>query len=96
MPYIFNLQTFEEKSRYLKNLFEETYIRDIIERNNIMNKVEILDVLLDFVASAVGSLTNPSKLAKRFLSERHIKISHNTIARYLTFFEEAFILYSAQ
>lgn len=58
MPFVVGLETFEEKSKYLKDLFEETYIRDIIDRNQINNKAEILEMLLDFVSSAVGSLEN--------------------------------------
>lgn len=76
MPYILSLDTFEEKSTYLKNLFEETYIKDIIERNKIQNTSDILDILLDFVSSAIGSLTNPLKLSNKFLSENKINISH--------------------
>ena len=96
MPYILALETFEEKSRYLKNLFDETYIKDILERNNIKNKNEVLSVLLDFVSSAVGSLTNPLKLSNRFLTEKKISISNNTISNYLSFFEEAYVLYAAK
>ena len=57
MPFVLELETFEEKSKYLKGLFEETYIKDIIDRNRIKNREEVLEVLLDFVSSAVGSLT---------------------------------------
>lgn len=96
MPFIVQLETFEEKSRYLKNLFEETYIRGIIERNQIKNHEEILEVLLDFISSAVGSLTNPLKLSNRYASEQKIKISNNTISKYLSYFEEAYILYAAK
>ncbi|VWL85274.1 hypothetical protein OMES3154_00557 [Oceanivirga miroungae] len=95
MPYIYRLESDEEKSRYLKDLFKETYIKDIIERNNIQNDKEVLEILLDFISSAIGSLTNPTKLSRRFLSEIQTKISSNTISRYLSFFEEAYILYSA-
>lgn len=96
MPYILNLESVEEKSNYLKNLFEETYIRDIIERNSVKNSSEILEILLDFISSSVGSLTNPLKLSNRFFSENKIKISHNTISKYLSYFEESYILSSAK
>ncbi len=96
MPHLFHLDTFEEKSAYLKNLFEETYLKDIVERNNVQNSTDVLEVLLDFVSSSIGSLTNPLKLAKRFKSEKNINISHNTVAKYLTYFEDVFILHSAQ
>ena len=96
MPFVLEMDTFEEKSRYLKGLFEETYIKDIIDRKKIKNSEEVLEVLLDFVSSAVGSLTNPLKLSKRYDSEKKINISNNTISKYLIYFEEAYLLYSAK
>lgn len=96
MPFVLGLDTFEEKSKYLKGLFEETYIRDIVDRNKIKNSDEVLEVLLDFISSTVGSLTNPLKLSNRYLSEKKIKISNNTISKYLTYFEEAYIIYAAK
>jgi hypothetical protein fuD12_09591 len=95
MPYIYNLTNNEEKNKYLKDLFKETYIRDILERNNIHNEREVLELLLDFTSSAIGSLTNPTKLSRRFLSEKQIKISSNTISKYLDYFEEAYVLHRA-
>lgn len=95
MPYIYNLTNVEEKNKYLKDLFKETYIKDILERNNIHNEKEILELLLDFTSSAIGSLTNPTKLSRRFLSEKQIKISSNTISKYLDYFEEAYVLHRA-
>ncbi len=96
MPYILSLDTQEEKSLYLKKLFEETYIRDVIERYDIRNDEEILDTLLDFVSSSIGSLTNPSKLEKRFLSEKKINVTHNTINKYLNYFKEAYVIDSVR
>ena len=93
MPYVYRLKTDEEKSKYLKDLFKETYIKDIIERNKIKNEQDVLELLLDFTSSAIGSLTNPTKLSKRFLSENKLKISPNTISKYLSYFEEAYVLY---
>lgn len=95
MPYIYSLQSDEEKNQYLKDLFQETYIKDVLERNNIQNEREVLELLLDFTSSAIGSLTNPTKLSRRFLSEKQISISSNTISKYLGFFEEAYVLYHA-
>ena len=96
MPFVLELKTFKEKSNYLKKLFEETYIKDIVDRNKINNNEEVLKVLLDFVSSAVGSLTNPLKLSNRYASEKKIKITSNTISKYLSFFEQAYVLYSAK
>lgn len=95
MPYIYNLTNDEEKNKYLKDLFKETYIRDILERKNIHNEREVLELLLDFTSSAIGSLTNPTKLSRRFLSEKQIKISSNTISKYLDYSEEAYVLHRA-
>ncbi|WNM16500.1 ATP-binding protein [Mesomycoplasma ovipneumoniae] len=92
MPHIYKLQNDEQKSHYLKQLFKQTYIKDILERNKIHNEQQILEILLDFTSSNIGSLTNPSKLAKRFLSEKQIHISSNTIFKYLKFFEESYII----
>ena len=96
MPYVLSLETPEEKSAYLKNLFEETYIKDVVERHDIRNDQDILEILLDFISSAIGSLTNPSKLEKRFASEKKIKVTHTTISRYLDYFKDAYVIGSAQ
>jgi len=96
MPYVLSLTTEEEKSRYLKNLFEETYIKDIIERQDIRNDREVLEVLLDFISSAIGSLTNPTKLVNRFKTEKRISVSHSTISRYLDYFKDAYVIDSAK
>ncbi|MCP9306931.1 ATP-binding protein [Mesomycoplasma ovipneumoniae] len=95
MPHIYKLQNDEQKSHYLKQLFKQTYIKDILERNQIHNEQQILEILLDFTSSNIGSLTNPSKLANRFLSEKQIRISSNTIFKYLKFFEESYIIQCA-
>ena len=92
MPRVLAEETFEDKSRYLRGLFSETYVKDVIERNRIHGDRESLEVLLDFAASSVGSLTNPTRLANRFASERKVGIGHSTIDTYLRYFQEAYIL----
>ena len=77
-------------------MFKETYIRDILDRNDVKNSEEIFEILLDFVSSSVGSLSNPTKLANRFLTENKIKISNNTISKYLSYFDEAYVIYCAK
>lgn len=96
MPYILQLSDYKEKEKYLKELFSEMYIRDILDRNNLKNEKQILDILLDFISSSIGSLTNPLKLSNRFLSEKNISISHNTISKYLEYFEESYIVYKVK
>ena len=95
MPFAVSLKTHEEKSRYLKALFDRTYIKDVLERHEIKNDTEVLDILLDIHASGVGSLTNPGKLSNTFKSERQIGIGSETIERYIGYFEEAFLIQKA-
>ena len=95
MPLAATLESHEEKSRYLKDLFDRTYIKDVLERHEIKNDTEVLDILLDVLASGIGSLTNPSKLAKTFKSERQIGIGSETIEKYIGYFEESFLLEKA-
>ena len=92
MPRVLECLSHEEKSKYLRDLFEKTYIRDIVERNRILNDSAIMDDLLNIVSSSVGSLTNPSKLSNTFKSEKHISISPETIEKYLGYFIDAFLL----
>ena len=95
MPLAISLESHEEKSRYLKDLFDRTYIKDVLERHEIKNDKEVLDILLDVLASGIGSLTNPSKLANTFKSERQIGIGSETIEKYIGYFEESFLIEKA-
>ena len=95
MPLAASLESHEEKSRYLKDLFDRTYIKDVLERHEIKNDAEVLDILLDVLASGIGSLTNPSKLANTFKSERQIGIGSETIEKYIGYFEESFLIEKA-
>ncbi len=92
MPFLMNLEKHEEKSAYLKTLFSQTYIKDVLERHRIRGEKDVLDDILNFVASAVGSLTNPTRLANTFKTIKHLKVSNNTISNYLDYFVDAFIL----
>ena len=95
MPIVSSLLTHEEKSQYLRDLFRRTYIKDVVERYHIQNDTAVLEDLLNITASAVGSLTNPTKLSKTFLSEKKIKISSATIDKYLDYFVDVFLIYRA-
>ncbi len=95
MPLAISLESNEEKSRYLKELFDRTYIKDVLERHEIKNDKGVLDILLDVLASGIGSLTNPSKLANTFKSERQIGIGSETIEKYIGYFEESFLIEKA-
>lgn len=91
LPYTLSYETDNERSEYLKNLFEETYISDIIERNNISN-VEELNELLNIISSQIGSLTNPFNIQNTFKSEKNTTLSDKTISKYLDYFEDAFLI----
>ena len=96
MPMILEMDTHERKSKYLRDLFERTYIKDIMERNKIKNDEEVLAILLDILASGIGSLTNPGKLSNTFKSERDISLAPDTIDRYLRYFEDSYLLQKAK
>ena len=91
LPLILSKKTDEEKSKYLKDLFEQTYIKDIIERNNIQ-RVDILDSIINMLASSVGSLTNPKKIYDTFVSNGEKGISSNTVNSYIKYIEDSFIV----
>ena len=95
MPVTLTLPTHEQKSRYLKDLFTRTYLKDVVERHSIQNDTGVLEDLLNIVASGIGSLTNPLKLSNTFDSEKHLKISPATIEKYLGYFSEAFLISKA-
>lgn len=96
MPLVWAMKTHEEKSRYLRELFSHTYIRDVLERHQVKNDAEILEMLLNVLASGIGSLTNPSRLSNTFASERQIRIAPDTIDKYIGFFLDAFLIQKAE
>ncbi len=95
MPLVWQTKSHEERSLYLRDLFTRTYIKDVLERHQIKNNAEVLEILLNVLASSIGSLTNVSKLANTFESERHIKIAPDTLNAYIGYFIEAFLLQKA-
>lgn len=94
MPFLLSLNTHQEKSKYLKNLFDNIYINDILERQHIKEK-SLLDNLLDVISSSTGSLTNPKKISDTFASKNRIKITDDTVAKYLDYFTDAFLISKA-
>lgn len=96
MPVVLSLSSHEEKSQYLRDLFTLTYLKDVIERNSVQNEAETLETLVNTVASAIGSLTNPSKLSNTFASEKHININSTTLDKYLNYFSDAFLMSKVQ
>ena len=96
MPMSVQLSNHEKKSEYLKNVFTSTYIKDVMERNKILKDASIMDDLLDIISSSIGSLSNPTKLANTFMSEKNIKISQFTVSNYLDYFIDAFLIEKAR
>ena len=96
MPLVLMQHTHEDKSKYLSDLFSKIYLDDIMNRNNIGHDKSVLEDLLNIISSSVGSLTNPSKLSKTFKSIKNISVSDDTIAKYLDYFIDAFMVYKAQ
>lgn len=95
LPYCALLPSREEKADYLKRLFDEVFLRDIIERNRVQNDAQ-LESLLNVISSAVGSLTNPKKLEDTFISSGTGKLSAVTIKQYLDYLCDAFMIEQAE
>lgn len=91
LPLILSKKTDEEKSQYLKELFTQTYIRDIVERNNVQ-RIDVLDSIINMLASSVGSLTNPKKIYDTFVSNGEKELSSNTVSSYIKYIEDSFIV----
>lgn len=94
IPPVLEFTTPDQKIAFLKSLFEETYISDIVGRHNIRNKAE-LEELLNILSSAIGSLTNPQKLSATFQTVKKKKISNSTIKRYIDYLCDSFLIDSA-
>lgn len=94
IPPVLEFTTPDQKITFLKSLFEETYISDIVGRHNIRNKAE-LEELLNILSSAIGSLTNPQKLSATFQTVKKKKISNSTIKRYINYLCDSFLIDSA-
>lgn len=95
MPLILKQRTDEQKSKYLTSLYDLTYKKNIVDRNNI-NKSDVLDTLINILASSVGSLTNPQKIYNTFVSNGITDISKNTIISYIDYLLDAFLIEKAE
>lgn len=94
LPQVVQKSLEEEKNEYLKGLFTHTYIKDIKERYGIKN-TEMLDELLNILASDIGALTNPTKLANTFESVKHTKVNRMTLTSYLEYICDSFLMEKA-
>jgi len=95
IPLVVLRENVQDKALTLQNLFSEIYMRDIFKRNRIKNIGEI-EELLNILSSAIGSLTNPEKLKNTFKSVKKSKITANTINKYIGYFEDSYLIKSAQ
>lgn len=95
MPYLLNESDDAEKTRYLTNLINRTYLTDVVERNHVRLPEE-LGALFDVLCSSAGSLVNPSTLAGTLLAQKHVKIDSETVFSYIGYMEDAFLIETAK
>ena len=91
LPQILSYNTEEQKAKFLKSLFDETYIKDIKDRYEI-RKDDDLEELINIMASGIGALTNPNKLANTFRSEKKSSISYDTVKEYIDYLIDSFLV----
>ena len=95
MPHIVALTDEKDKKTYLSNLYEELYVKDIVERNKL-EREDILNAILDFIASQIGSLTNPTNIANALTSMRHEPVNNTLVSAYLTHTMDSFLIARAR
>ena len=94
LPQVVGFQSERQKADYLKNIFANVYLKDVIERNKIQT-VDEIGILVDVLASAIGTPTNPSKIANTFASERHMTYTNKTISNHIDYLADAFLISKA-
>lgn len=94
LPLILTRKTDEDKAKYLRDNLEATYIKDVVERHKLRGDM-IMSTLVEILASAIGSLTNPLKLSNTFKSSG-ISTNENTITKYISYLSDSFIISSAR
>lgn len=94
LPQVVQFSTERQKAEYLKNIFTNVYIKDVVERNRIQN-VDEIGTLVDILASAIGAPTNPTKISNTFTSERGYCYSNKTISNHIDYLEQAFLISKA-
>ena len=94
LPQIVSFQSERQKADYLKNIFANVYLKDVIERNKIQS-VDEIGILVDVLASAIGALTNPSKIANTFASECQVTYTNKTISNHIDHLADAFLISKA-
>lgn len=96
LPAVLQLATPADKIEYLKTLFANTYLPDILERHDLRGSKEVLNALLDLIASSTGTPTNPTQIAHALKTERGASVAPATVAAYLDYLEEAFLIEKVQ
>lgn len=95
MPRLLHYHDNEQKINYLQNLWEKTYLDDVVERNNVRNELAI-SRLATSLCSSIGSLTNPARIANTLESVQKMKIDSKTVSSYIDYLENAFLFESAE
>lgn len=95
LPLTVTMKSEEQKIQYLSTLFNETYIKDIVERNSI-ERIQELNDLINILAFSIGTLTNPTRIEGTFRSVIQSNISVNTIRQYIEYLKDAFVITEAQ
>ena len=95
LPQVVKFSVERQKAEYLKNIFNNVYIKDVVERNRIQN-VDEINTLVDILASVIGVPTNPTKISNTFKSERGINYSNKTISNHIDYLSEAFLISKAE
>ena len=94
LPHVVQFSMERQKAEYLKNIFTNVYIKDVVERNKLRN-VDEIDTLVDILASSIGAPTNPTKISNTYKSERGINYSNKTISNHIDYLVEAFLISKA-
>ena len=94
LPQVLLLETEQKKTDYLRNLYELTYLKDVIERNHLRN-AEGMRQLAQILASSIGASTNPKRISNTFKSVLNVSISHTTIKDYINYLQDAFLIEEA-
>lgn len=95
LPALRKMPTAEQKTTYLQKLWKKTYLDDVVERHNVENR-EALEAIADALCSSIGSLTNTTRITNTLGSVRKIKITDDTVAKYIGYLEEAFLFNEAR
>ena len=95
LPQVVKFSVERQKAEYFKNIFNNVYIKDVVERNRIQN-VDEINTLVDILASGIGAPTNPTKISNTFKSERGINYSNKTISNHIDYLAEAFLISKAE